>query len=222
MKRKMFFVMVSLIFCAVGAIAQPEFRTSIGYGGYFTSDFGGGLEISEPRHDDANHQKTPYEGGGAFIFFDATYIEANLGVLFTSGEWKFNKFDFRPPDNVNASTIGLDIGLMVKYPFAISDRFSMFPLFGITYRSIHLLLPMKYFIYENAMEFSTFWFKLGGGLDYSFNDDIYLRTGITYGIRLINKYEKEWASIYLYEGSTKYLLGHGLEVKLAIGFRIKK
>jgi hypothetical protein len=70
-------------------------------------------------------------------------------------------------------------------------------------------------------DFSALWFKLGGGVDFSFTDHIYLRGGLLYGLRLPNKYENDTKDLYdkMPGVDVKTLLGHGLEVKIAVGYK---
>jgi hypothetical protein len=47
-----------------------------------------------------------------------------------------------------------------------------------------------------------------------------LRGGLLYRLRLANKFEKDMVDIYDGQGADpKPLLGHGLEVKIAVGYR---
>jgi hypothetical protein len=62
--------------------------------------------------------KTPYAGGGGFVFFDATFAEVSLGFLGGGGEWDAGDIGGTKGD---ISFTGLDIGLLGKYPFAISE-----------------------------------------------------------------------------------------------------
>ncbi|MDR1986516.1 MAG: hypothetical protein LBP88_06035 [Treponema sp.] len=79
--------------------------------------------------------------------------------------------------------------------------------------------------YQNSDEddapgdFSALWFKLGGGLDFSFTDHIYLRGDLLYGLRLANTFENDMVDSIGSAADPKTLLGHGLEVKIAVGYR---
>jgi len=221
MAKKILFLMVLAIFGVVGAFAQPEFKVSAGFGGYFTSDFGGGVEISYAGFN--GHLKTPYVGGGAFVFLDATFFELSLGFAGAGYEAEAY-FQGAGTSKYKATGSGLDIGLLGKYPFAIGDQFSIFPLLGISYRAV---LSVESEIADvkadNPGDFSALWFKFGGGLDYSITEKIYLRAGILYGFRLENEFEKDieanWYKTYGGMVNINKLLGHGLEIKLAVGFR---
>jgi hypothetical protein len=125
-------------------------------------------------------------------------------------------------EEVDTSFMGLDIGVLGKYPFAVSEKLSVFPLLGITYR-VMLSAKMDGEDYEGfgpdgdggPGDFSALWFKFGGGLDYSFTEKVYLRGSLLYGIRLANKMENDMKD----DWDADPLLGHGLEVKIAVGYK---
>jgi hypothetical protein len=118
------------------------------------------------------------------------------------------------------SYAGLDIGLLGKYPFALGEHFTLFPLLGFAYR--HFTSVKKDGIREGTPgEFSAFWFKFGGGVDYAVTGTIYVRLGVVYGIRLANEREKGELDYYKNSGfpTTETSLGHGPDIKLAIGYK---
>jgi hypothetical protein len=240
--KKLCLVLV-LAAVAVGVWAQEQeqpkkggFSLSAGAGGYFTSDFGGGYEVTRKVRSSGGGTvagateklptKTPYSGGGGFAFFDATYAEVSLGFFAASGKYQTNNgYDPDSAENPNKSYpmsfTGLDIGLLGKYPFAIKEKLSLFPLLGITYRAV-LSAKMEDAEMDDAGDFSALWFRLGCGLDYAFTDHIYLRGGILYGIRLASKAENDGVDKAeddpLCE-EAKTVLGQGLEIKLAVGYK---
>jgi opacity protein-like surface antigen len=123
------------------------------------------------------------------------------------------------------SFMGLDIGVLGKYPFTISEKLSVFPLLGITYR-VALSVKSGGEKSDDPGDNSALWFKFGGGLDYALTEKLYLRGSLLYGIRLANKFEKDLEDSYKALGSglgmdvsTKTLRGHGLEVKIAVGYK---
>ena len=74
---------------------------------------------------------------------------------------------------------------------------------------------------------SALWFKAGGGLDYAITRRIYIRFMALYGIRLPSKYEtdekasyEQYAAKYNKASNFTTRLGHGLDVKLAVGFKL--
>ena len=208
MNRKGFLMVVVVAILATGnAFAQmPEFKLSAGAGGLFVSDFGGGI-----KNNSAIEAKFPYAGGGGFAFFDATFAELSLGFFAASGKIKSKN---APIDDISYK--GLDISLLGKYPFALTEQFTLFPLLGITYRHIISFDTKSSTAQANKSgNYSALWFKLGAGADYAFTDHIFARLGLLYGIRLANKAEKDGVKVI--NGET--LLGHGLDVKLAVGYR---
>lgn len=173
--------------------------------------------------------KIPYSGGGVFAFFDATYAELSVGYFSGKGKIKANiyfppTFPLLPSYEINSSYTlsSLNVGLFGKYPIAINDKFSLFPLLGI---EAQFALSCKD---ENGEEYtnsdgdkapddwSALWFKAGVGGDYSFTDQIYIRLEVLYGIRGPNRME---GSPDLPGETSDTLLGHGLTAKLAIGYK---
>jgi hypothetical protein len=219
--KKIFLVMILAAFGAAGAFAQPKFGFSAGFGEYITSDFGGGLRLSYPGIE--AHVKTPYFGTGIFGFFDATFIEANMGFFTTYGRWEQYVLGVGTYE-VDMNDIGMDIGLMVKYPFSVTEKLAIFPLLGITYRAI-LLMEIDEERQDFPEDYSALWYKVGSGIDISFTDTIYLRVGIAYGWRDKNRFEKDARDALreLTSGQAKVEIrpGHGLEIKCAMGFRFK-
>ncbi|MDR2392654.1 MAG: porin family protein [Treponema sp.] len=178
-----------------------ELKLSAGVGGFIGGDFCGGVEAGQKI-------ETPYFGGGAaYAFFDATYAELNLAIYGGSGKVK--------PGDVDMSRMNFNIGLLGKYPFAMTDTLSLFPLLGIEYQ-ICLSAKQGDNEFSDPGDLSALWFKLGGGGDFAFTPNIYLRGEALYGIRLANKFETDLKDS---GGSdAKTLLGHGITVKLAVGY----
>jgi opacity protein-like surface antigen len=121
--------------------------------------------------------------------------------------------------------MGLDIGLLGKYPFAVNEKLSVFPLLGITYRVVLSAKDEDGNQYQNSDgddaqgDFSALWFKLGGGLDFSFTDHVFLRGEALYGLRFANMVENDLVDSIPSAADPKTLLGHGHEVKIAVGYR---
>jgi hypothetical protein len=125
--------------------------------------------------------------------------------------------------------MGLDIELLGKYPFAISEQLSVFPLLGVKYRAMLSVKDEDGDTVKNVEgdkddasgDFSALWFKLGGGVDFSITEQLYVRGALSYGLRLANTYENDYVDLAEKNGVTdvKTLLGHGLEIKVAVGYR---
>jgi hypothetical protein len=232
MAKKGLLVLVLLGTLAAGAFAQAEFRFGMGLGGFFICDFGGEFEKSMSDTFQMS-MKFPYMGAGGLIFFDVTYAELSVG--FFVGESTFEGESSGSSAKSAVSYTGLDIGLLGKYPFEISDAFSVFPLLGASYR---LMLSaedaegnsLKSGDKDAAPEvFNAIWFKLGCGLDISFSDNIHLRVEVLYGMRLLNQYENDWLEskppVTVGPGekgqvhSKTQQLGHGPEAKIGVGYK---
>jgi hypothetical protein len=215
MVKKNVLVFVFMAIVGNGVFAQ----FSMGAGGYITSDFGGGVEASVYGIK-AGSLKTPYFGGGAFVFADAKFIELNLGFFGFGGEWEDYGYGVGTY-TYDISGSGVDIGLLGKYPFTIRNRLLVFPLLGITYRAI-VSAELDDIEADDPSDLNALWFKFGGGLDHSFTDKIYLRGEALYGVRLSNEFEDDLSDLLKTIGpevNTEKLVGHGLEIKLALGYR---
>ena len=198
-----------------GPFAEITRSFSLGAGGGFTSDFGGGYAVTtgDPSFmgggSEISSVRTPYMGGGGFVFMDATFVELSLGFLGGSGT------------DLPYSFTGLDIGLLGKLPIAVNDRFALFPLLGINHRAMLLMRDGHGNEIDNTRDFNSLWFRLGGGMDISFTDNIFLRGQALYGIRRPNRAERNAVDSF-YDNpnvNARTLQGHGLEIRLAVGYR---
>jgi len=251
MKKRILMVLLIALMAAGVAFAQSEFKLSAGVGGFIGGDNGGGVEasasMSEAGHTMSMKEKIemPYFGGGGYMFLDATYAELSIGFFVGkitpeyAFEVKYDGIKISPPvEAVPTYTVSsLNLGLFGKYPFVISDSFSFFPLLGIEYQAALSVKDEDGIEYRRMTDgakasgdWSSLWFKVGVGTDFSFTESLYLRLDVLYGIRLPSKAEKDIANFMkssMREESegppmtidAKTLLGHGLTAKLAIGFK---
>ena len=215
MAKKCLLALILAVFITGGAFAVPDLTFSIGAGGYFTSDFGGGVVgISRGRA-----METPYFGGGGFIFLDATFAELSLGFFRAGGnvtsEMRYGDINERV--RMSWFVEGLDIGLLGKYPFVIDNRLTLFPLLGINYRIIFYSRVDGDSICAPG-DFNALWFKFGGGLDFAVNNNIFLRGQALYGFRARNRRERDLVRDDISENA-RARLGHGLTIKLGVGYR---
>ena len=214
MKKVLVLVVVLAVVAAGNVFAQvPELKFSVGGGGYFTSDFGGGWKTVNAD------SKGPYAGGGAFAFFDATFAELSFGFFGAGGDRK--NTNSGTTNIFHMSFVGLDISLLGKYPFTLSEHFTLFPLLGIDYRHF---VSVKWNGAQSgsAGDQSALWFKFGAGADYAFTEHIFARLGLLYGMRLKNKWERDTIKYYnnsYPNAAIESNLGHGLDIKLAVGYR---
>jgi hypothetical protein len=220
MARKSLVILFIAAFAAVGSFAQENFSLSAGAGGLIGGDFGGGIEAG------SNYKmEMPYFGGGGFLFFDATYAELSFGILAGGGTVK-TTFGGNSTDT-DTTVTNLNIGILGKYPVAINENLYVFPLLGIDYQITLSRKDSDGNEYKNPDgdespgDFSALWFKLGCGLDYDITSNVYARFEALYGLRLANKMELDAKDSLskLTDDDVTTRLGHGLNVKLAIGYK---
>jgi opacity protein-like surface antigen len=227
---KKIFITLLLVTMAVGGAFAQDFRLSAGVGGLFGLSFTN-TEMSsadmELRADSTNI------GGGAYAYFDATYVELTVGLLSRKGFSKsYTKYggvktetEIKLEDSPTITTV--ELGLFGKYPIAINDKVSFFPLLGIDYQMMvsykdkdgNDLLKVLKLIGIDKNDMNSLWLKAGVGLDFSFTDAIYLRLETLYGIKFDSKYEKDARDSVKDEGAKFDYLTHGLTARLAIGFK---
>ncbi|MDR1863439.1 MAG: hypothetical protein LBQ67_05905 [Treponema sp.] len=174
----------------------------------------------------------PYFGGG-YLFFDATYVELLLGFFGGSGKFKYTHEQTGQATQsaeYDVSLASINIGLLGKYPFALTSKLTLFPLLGIDYQiTVSAKLDSSEGDDPAPGDFSALWFKAGGGVDYTITSNLYVRLEALYGIWLENKAEKDGKNELRqstnlpvtpdYDVTARNLFGHGLTVKLAVGYR---
>jgi opacity protein-like surface antigen len=221
-KKASLLVLLIAILTTGTAFAKPAFRISAGAGGFFANDFGGGFKISD-NYSVLGYRETkvetPNSGFGGYAFFDATYAELSVGYFSSKGtmSMKTNLPGFSD-GKTNYTLSGLTLALFGKYPIAINDKFSFFPLLGIEVQ-FGLSAKIDGQDYKNSdgkktpNDWSVMWFKAGVGGDYSLTDQIYMRLNILYGIS-----GPRGIDIGI-PGETRNRLGHGLTARLAVGYK---
>jgi hypothetical protein len=215
MAKKYVLILILVFFTAGAVFSQTNFTLSAGGGGFFTSDFGGGFEL------DDIFMKTPFYGGGIFGFFDATYGEFSIGGFYGGGTYTYK--DPNNPDKPiiswkkNYSKMGVEFTLLLKYPFDVTNQITLFPLFGGSYQLIVVAdvdfpqSPVR------PQDLNSFWLPKGGvGVDYFFNNNLFLRGTLLYGLRLPNEFENNFIKN---NPGSKYLNGHGLTARISVGYR---
>jgi hypothetical protein len=235
--------------CSGAALFGQTVSLSVGGGGFFTADFtsvtlnpeakdaikayNDKVPSGQPKMPD-NYNKTLI-GAGFYGFFDATYVEANLGVLFGN-----EKQDQYPADTHEDTKKGIDvtalkIGLFGKYPFQLGGKAAVFPMLGVD-----IMVPLGGRAYGHDLDsdilkkdgkdfkswyfdnrFTQVWLKLGVGADFYATDHIFIRPEFMYGIR-VNRTDDENDIIGKWDNDKKPasgVLGHGLDIRMAVGYR---
>jgi len=196
-------------------IFAADFKLSLGGGGFtgytFTrytlsgDDLSGKFVESKQSMDRINY--------GGFIFFDMTYAE--LAVIYQSGKNKYAE-SVQYPDGsflTNDKGIGkessIGISLMGKYPFSITEKIKLFPMFGIEY---HFALVQKRKPDDKSLWYdrqdgelradndkddkpyrisawNSIWLNIGLGADFFLTNSLFLRGEFTFGFRMPTTYE---------------------------------
>jgi hypothetical protein len=190
-------------------------NTSVGGGGFFAGDFGGGLVWG-------NNERLamPYYGGGAYLFLDFVYAELSAGYSMGGGTWESG--DASTLDSLpNMPRSYINVGFFAKYPFEAGNA-KIFPLLGIDYEAS---VSGKR-VYRNGKEYtldystSAAWFKLGGGAEIGLGKSAYWRVEALYGVRTANLYEEKLREKESeYNNSVKTGLGNGVTVRTGVGIK---
>jgi len=202
MRKKMVLALLMAALFAGGVFAQN-----------FSLSAGGGVILGPSFAEWKGGSSTKYSGFDFAInaFFDATYVEVNLGLLFNSS--KSDLDGARNEDNTY-----LTLGLLGKYPFSLSDRLALFPFIGIDY---YIGLESKYdgeatefddpsmAAYMNCLSLS-----IGVGVDFSITKALYLRGEIGYTIVFNTKYENDYVDAF-----NETIFKGRIPIKLAAGYR---
>jgi opacity protein-like surface antigen len=191
---------------------------NIGFGGFFSNYFGGGVKIPEIYINNIRipetEMKTSWIGGGVKGFLDVKYAEADISLIFGDGDTEIATI------KVDQSFIALSFGLFGKYPIKLTDNISIFPIAGIDYQRV-LSIKIDGENISDAGDDNALWFKSGVGMDIAVSETMFIRPVLLYGIKLASKRENYSVRPVISggkEGST--LLGHGFTFSASIGFKL--
>ena len=207
---------------ATGSVsAVSALDMSVGGGGFFAGDFGGGFFSNSLSFnysgsmagmpvtlDFAREQKSPWSGGGIKGFFDLTYAEISVGLTFVGGSLK-------TASSAKFTVAGIDMPLPEDAARELGIANSEIDMSG-TFWNIGLLLKYPVNVgavtlfpavgfdglscvsanrlpdrVSDADDLGALWIKFGAGFDYNLNDVMFLRTVALYGIRMENKAETD-------------------------------
>jgi opacity protein-like surface antigen len=197
MKKKLALALLMATLFAGGAFAQ--IAMSAGAGAVLVPAF------SVPKDGDS---ETSF-GVGFNAFFDANYVELSAGMLFDIGK----QGDF--------STLGtyLTLGLIGKFPFAITESLSVFPFAGINFNiglaqsvdghSIDFDDPSK------GESMNNMDLVFGGGVDFSITESLYIRGTVGFGITVLKpKVIRDMQDAF----DTSVFMGK-IPIKIAVGYK---
>jgi opacity protein-like surface antigen len=216
----------AVMLALAGAASVSALDLSAGVGAVLVNNFSGGFSQKESH-------TFPWVGVGVNAFFDAQYVEANVGLVFCGGHEQSISEGFTNDEyDKSYSFTGLNIGALGKYPVALSDNMTLFPTAGLEYA---LILAGEETAgawdgnngRSGASDHNTLWFKFGAGLDYAINDKLFLRPEILYGIGLPGKYQKDIvdeakksAELSGSDVNISPNINHGFTVKVGVGYRL--
>jgi len=210
-------IAIFVIFLCASAALSAQMQMSAGVGGSFTTAFGGGMKISSSSA--SGTIEFPYSGGGFHAFFDFSYVEVSAGLFY--GTLDMAQTTASSSSSAKFMDIeGLTLGLLGKYPIDLGFM-TLFPAVGIEYMIIAKGTNGNYTI-TDADKFNHLWIKFGVGADFSITEQIYIRGTVLYGIRFESKFESDLRDIYNnygYYDNVDSLLGHGIQIKFAVGYR---
>jgi len=208
MLKRAVLILFLVVILAGGVFAQAPISLSAG-GGMI---LGGGLGNSHKGGPQDQTSKSTYLNFGFVGFFDMTYAEVSTSIIFGSGSWSASNNTWNGGGSFETTSISL--GLLGKYPFFLNSSLAIFPALGLNY-NICILHKENGYKSDKPFERSGFSLNIGGGLDYSFNESIYLRGLTLYNLGFPNKHDKDTADRY----GLDVTLGHGFVLKVLIGFR---
>jgi len=214
--KKIVLALLVLTLAAGGAFAQ----VSAGIGGNFAVSWDS-IKMSQGGFTVEGLQTT--SGGGFYAFFDATYVEVDIGMLFGSQKMKTSI------TGASTTTDGPDVSFLTlalygKFPIDLGG-FTLFPMLGVQY---DIGLSAKQTVGGNTYEANSqdlpdalnkLWIKLGVGADFNLSDAIYLRPSFLYGINFGTKNNNDSVDTYKKSGTNVSTFYHGLDIRVAIGFK---
>jgi len=211
MKRRVL-VLVLATLVAGGAFADSMFSAGGGF------SFSGG-RVGRVFYNSNNWMGMDALGFGGHIFFDATFVEASLGIMGGPMYEVWAEDGSRNSERMG-SHLSMELSLLGKFPIAIGDSTAIFPLLGI---GANIVLGLRdedgndLSDWIDVGDYSTFRLKLGVGADFDITNAIFFRAqGLGwYGFAPTAVRD---AADYFGSGVSARG-GFGGSVRLAIGFR---
>lgn len=224
MKRILLALLIATL--AVGGAFAADLKLSAGAGLVMAGQLSGGGAEGSVGSISVTQELTD-SSYGAYGFFDATYVEVTVGYFSSSGTLLTKTVGYSVSYATEMS--GFNLSLFGKYPFALAEKFSLFPLVGIDYQMVtDYKVKLGYLSGKlsrdgkniDPTDFSSLWIKGGVGGDISFTDAIYMRIEGLFGIGLPSKYANDGVKIMKDAGASgEATIGTGYTFKLAVGFR---
>jgi opacity protein-like surface antigen len=227
MKKKIFFA-VFLLVLAVAAFAA-DFGLSVGggalLGANFTKSETDVTEVMPTIMTMAFSYETKTFDVGAFIFVDATYAElavaylAQIGTVTGEASTVYSGNPSKTPVDEDYLSHVLIVDLLGKYPIALNEKFTVFPALGVG-----LKFPFAGNDFSDKGHDVTWGVvaKVGGGLDFSLTQSLFLRCEALFGYQFASDKEAKietqgTTSTYNFKDAGYNL---GPQVKIGVGYKI--
>ena len=221
MAKKGLLVLVLAAVVAGGAFAQmPPLEFSAGGGFAFS-----GGRIGRIMYDTDNWGGERALGFGGFLFFDATFVEASVSIMGGPLSWVDVSDGDRETYNWG-SLLSMELALLGKFPFALGESATFFPLLGIGGNIALSVSDEDGYSWSDFTDeplgdwYSTFRLKFGVGADFAITERVFFRaqglgwygfapSGLRDMANEMNDEDSGWSA----RG------GFGASVRLAVGFR---
>jgi len=210
MKKKIGMVVVFAFLTA------SAFALSVGGGLLFDYSANNGLETNIAGNDLYTGIRNTSFGG--FVFFDATYVEADISFAYGSLTLVTEMPGISSTDDFG-SVLQLGFSILGKYPFHLGSV-TLFPLLGFNLNAVVSGSDNEGNKFTDAGDLSQFSLQAGIGLDYHFTDSIFLRAEGLFQLRFASKYQDDMMT-FLNKGGGGWdtTFGMGPVIKVAVGYK---
>ncbi|MDR2481037.1 MAG: hypothetical protein LBD07_01925 [Spirochaetaceae bacterium] len=233
MKKKLLSLLAAFVVLSssVSALEIPVIAGIGTFVDYNITTYGAKSVSQEDFHGETNYSIFSF---GWFTFFDIRYVDFSFGFagLFNKIKSNLTLSGTTGADWANLSCSGatLHFSLSGKYPFDLGF-FDIYPLLGIEYRrciSMRLTEDTEFdhqkrgdSLMGNASDWSAFWFRIGAGMDLHMGEAWFIRSELTFGIKLNTAREAELirrlqANNYDFKDASGF--GGGGKLVIAIGY----
>jgi len=204
--KKCISILVLLAFVAAGAFAA-DFALSAGGGALFDYSANNGVEVAGFYTGMRNTSI------GGFVFFDATYVEANVSFAYGMLTSVYDLGPLGSGTEDGGSAMQLGLGLLGKYPIKLS-ALTLYPLVGINYNLVLSASDADGNKYDKPGDLSQFGVQFGVGIDKYFTDAVFLRAEGLFQLRFANKLMSDQAT-----GGASTTIGMGPVIKVGVGYK---
>ena len=188
------------------AASRPSGQSLLSAGGGVIWDF----SLNNGIKDVISYQNNSI---GAFGFFDATYVEADIYIAygFISSKVGSTALGGSSASGFDGNLLQAGGAILGKYPFPIAPNITIFPLVGIDFNAVFLWIYKGKTETKDMLDRSQLGGLAGVGLDYYFTSSLFLRGEALFHLRL--------PEIGGFKDFSKYSLGLGPQVKVGVGYK---